>query len=68
MFHVFYLQAKLEFELTMQRPNLKDHFDEEFLLWSKATISYCKKSCKKTTAIQKLVKDVDVECKFAREL
>ena len=62
------MQAKLEFELTMQRPNLKNEFDEELILWSKAVVSYCKKTCKKSTAIQKLVKDVDVDCKFIKLL
>ena len=67
-----HVQAKIEFELTMQRPNLKNEFDEELVLWSKAVVSYCKKTCKKSTAIQKLVKDVkdaDVDCcKFIKLL
>jgi len=41
-----HVQAKLEFELTMQRPSLKNEFDEELILWSKAVTSYCKKTCK----------------------
>ena len=32
-------------------------------MWSKAVVNYCKRACKKSTAIQKLVKDVDVDCK-----
>ena len=48
----------------MQKPELKDMFEEEFVLWSKAIINYCKKKCTKSTAIQKLVKDIDVDCKF----
>lgn len=36
-----HMQAKLEFELTMQRPNLKNEFDEELVLWTKAVVLYC---------------------------
>ena len=48
----------------MQRSNLKGEFDEELVLWTKAIVNYCKKTCGRSTAIQKLVKDVDVECKL----
>ena len=58
------IKAKIEFEMIMQRPELKDQFDEEFIVWSKAVVNYCKKRCTKSTAIQKLVKDMNVECKF----
>ena len=61
---VTYIQAKLKFELILQRPDLKNGFDEELILWSKAVIIYCKVACKNMTSIQKLVKDVDMECKF----
>jgi len=44
----------------MQRPNLKDEFDEALILWSRAVVIYCKKACMKSAAIQSLVKDVDV--------
>lgn len=54
----------MEFELTMQNPELKDQFDEEFISWSKAIVNYCKSKCTESTAIQKLVKDTDVDCKF----
>ena len=47
----------------MQWPEIKKEFDEEFILWSKAVITYGKK-CTKTTAIQKLVKDIDFESEF----
>ena len=59
-----HIQAKLEFELIMQRSNLKDEFDEELILWSKAVVTYCKAACRKMTFVQKLVKDVDMDCKF----
>ena len=58
------MQAKLEFELTMQRHDLKDGFDEELVLWSKAVVSYCKKTCTRSTAIQALVGDTDIDCKL----
>jgi len=48
----------------MQKSDLKDLFDEEVILWSKAIVNYCKKKCSKSTAIQKLVKDIDIDCKF----
>ena len=43
---------------------MKEEFDEQFLLWSKAILIYCKKICTTTTAIQTLVKDVDAECEL----
>ena len=43
---------------------MKNEFDEELVLWSKAIVTYCKKTITKSVSIQKLVKDVDVECKF----
>jgi len=59
-----FTQAKVEFQLIMQRPEIKEEFDEEFILSSKAVVNYCKKKCTKTTAIQKLVKDIDLESEF----
>ena len=35
------MKAKMEFEIIMQKTKLEDHFDK---VWSKATISYCKKN------------------------
>ena len=58
------IKAKMEFELTMQNHELKDSFDEEFIKWIKAVITNCKKKCTKSTAIQKLIKDIDVDCKL----
>lgn len=58
------MQAKLEFELIMQRHDLKDEFDEELVLWSRAVVSYCKRACTKSAAIQALVGDVDIDCKL----
>lgn len=60
-----HIQAMLEFELIMQRSNLKIEFDEELILWSKAIVTYCKTKFRKMAAIQKIVKDVDVECKLS---
>jgi len=58
-----HVQAKVEFELIMQRPNLKNEFDEELVFWTKAVVKYCKRACTRLTAIQKIVKNVDVDCK-----
>ena len=47
----------------MQRRGLKNEFDEELVLWFRAVVSYCKKTCTKSTSIQSLIKDVDnCEC------
>jgi len=43
--------AKLEFELTMQRHDLKDEFNEELVIWCKVIVSYCKMTCTKSSAI-----------------
>ena len=47
----------------MQRRNFKNEFDEELILWCRAVVSYCKKTCTKSTAILSLIKDVD-NCKY----
>lgn len=60
----FYIQVKLEFEQIMQRPSMKEEFDEDFLNWAKAVILYAQRSCTKFTAVQSIVKNVDVECEF----
>ena len=51
--YVFILQdylcafaGKTVFDFTTQRPKLKNEFDEELVLWSKAVVGYCKKTCK----------------------
>ena len=43
---------------------MQEEFDEQLLIWSKAILIYCKKTCTTTTAIQTLVKDVDAECEL----
>lgn len=47
----------------MQNRKLKNEFDEDLVLWCKAIVSYCKKTCTKSTSIQSLLKDVD-NCKY----
>ena len=59
------MQAKLEFELIMQRPSMKDEFDNDLDNWAKAIIVYAQRNCTRIAAIQSIAKDVDLECKFA---
>ena len=47
----------------MQRHDFNNEFDEELILWCRAVVSYCKKTCTKSTAILSLIKDVD-NCKY----
>ena len=47
----------------MQRPSIRDEFDEEIILWSKAIVSYCKTTQTKATAIQSVIDD-ESECKY----
>ena len=47
----------------MQRPNMKNEFDEALISWTKAIVVYCKKACLHSVAIQSLVKDVNIYCK-----
>ena len=47
----------------MQKCNLKNDFDEDLVVWCRVIVSYCKKTCTKSTAIQSLLKDVD-NCKY----
>ena len=48
----------------MQRPDIKEELDEKLELWCKSVISYCKKTQKKSTAIQQVIKEVDLESKL----
>ena len=41
-----YMQMSLEFGLVMERPNIREEFDDELYFWSKAIISYCNVSQK----------------------
>jgi len=54
----------LEFGINMQRPGIKEEFDEVIIPWSKAIMLHCKQSCMKTTAIKKTVEDFQLSCKF----
>ena len=68
LFDCLNLQAKLEFELIMQHPNMKEEFDGNFHNWAKAVIMYAQRNCSKVTAIQSIVKDVDLECELVHVL
>lgn len=50
----------------MNRPELKDEFDEDFVSWAKSVMVYAKKSCIKTTAIKKIIEGTDfkISCKL----
>ena len=58
------MQMTFEFGLVMQRPGIKEDFDDELVLWSKAAINYCKITQKKSSAIQIVVGDTDLDCKL----
>ena len=45
-----------EFELVMQGPNIREEFDEEYLLWCKAVMTYCKETQNLSTTIQNIIK------------
>lgn len=49
----------LEFGLVMQRPNIREEFDDELYFWSKAIIDYCSVAQKKCAAIQAVLKTLD---------
>ena len=46
----------------MQRPSIREEFDEELIVWSKAIVSYCKTTQTKAAAIQSVI-DEESECK-----
>lgn len=58
--------ARLEFELIVQHPELKEQFDEEMILWAKVIVLYCKRSCAKSTAMKSLTGETNVgsNCKL----
>ena len=39
----------------MQRRDFNNEFDEELILWCRAVVSYCKKTCTKSIAILSLI-------------
>ena len=45
-----------EFELVMQGPNIREEFDEEYLLWCKAVMTSCKETQNLSTTIQNIIK------------
>ena len=59
---MLYFQMALEFGLVMERPDIKEEFDEQLELWCKAAITYCKKTQVKSTAIQRVISGADFEC------
>lgn len=50
----------------MQRPELKEEFDEDFISWARSTLIYAKKTCMKITAIKKIIGQTDfkITCKL----
>ena len=48
-----------EFALVMQRPNIREEFDDDLLIWSKAIITYCRNTQKRSSAIQLVLSDSD---------
>ena len=50
----------------MQRPEIKEEFDEVIIPWAKAIMFYSKQSCTKTTSIKKIIEATDfkMSCKF----
>ena len=51
----------MEFQIITQNHDIKDMFDQEFLLWAKSIIIYCQRTQKSSSAIQYLIKDLHVE-------
>lgn len=49
----------------MQRSIMKEEFDDALVYWAKAVIIYAQRNCTKVTAIQSIIKDVDLECKLS---
>ena len=48
-----------EFALVMQRPNIREEFDDDLLMWSKAIITYCRNTQKRSSAIQLVLSQGD---------
>jgi len=60
------LMLYLEFELIIQRPELKEEFDENFIGWAQSAMIYAEKSCMKTAVIKKIIEETDfkISCKL----
>ena len=48
-----------EFALVIQRRNIREEFDDDLLIWSKAIITYCRNTQKRSSAIQLVLGDND---------
>lgn len=50
-----HFQATQEFGLIIDRPNVREQFDEDFMKWAVAVIKYSKETQVKNSAIQMVV-------------
>jgi len=56
------LQMTTEFGAVMQRPDIRNEFDEELLKWSRAVMNYCRKTQAQCAAIMKILDEA--RCEF----
>ena len=52
-------QATQELCYVLKRTNIRDEFDEEYLVWARSIIHYCKDTQIKSTSLQFETKDAD---------
>jgi len=49
------MQMTAEFGAVMQRPEIREQFDDELVLWSRAILQYCRATQTQCTAIKKIL-------------
>ena len=61
LIHVLFCQALFEFQLILQRPNIQEEFESQFLQWCEAIVDYCRETHCNCTAIRSVVNDADLD-------
>jgi len=66
LYECFSLQATQEFGLIIERQNVRERFDEDYMKWARAVIKYSKETQVKNSAIQLVVSGYSEDCSAGR--
>ena len=64
--NVFHFRASQEFGLIMERQDVRERFDEDYMKWARAIIKYSKETQVKNSAIQLMVSVYSEDCSAGR--
>ena len=46
------MQATIDFSLASNNDDIRDHFEENFPVWARAIVTYCKETQVKSSSLQ----------------